>query len=113
MVLRISRLKDGQAILEYALVIAVFVSALIGMGAYVRRSMQGQLQAAGDQIGDQYAHGLTEGYESSHSSTRSLELNTPGWSHPVSISFSHGSFSSRKERDIVPLSESWYPGRDD
>ncbi len=87
MVKRGYRVKKGQSILEYTFVIAVSMGVLLGIGAYVIRAMQGQSQAAGDQMADQYAHGLNNGREHFSSKTSTFELSTPGWSHPISITF--------------------------
>ncbi len=45
---------NAQSTLEYAIVVACIVAALIGMQFYVRRGIQGRLRAAGDEIGEQY-----------------------------------------------------------
>jgi len=43
--------------LEYALIIAVVVGALLAMQVYVRRGVQGKLREATDDIGGQYSAG--------------------------------------------------------
>ena len=48
------RKKKGQSTLEYALIIAVVVAALLVVQIYMRRSVRGRLRASSDQIGDQY-----------------------------------------------------------
>ncbi len=110
---RYYRVKKGQSILEYTFVIAVSIGVFLGIGAYVIRAMQGQSQATGDQMADQYAHGLNNGREHFSSRTSTFELSTPGWSHPVSITFVGGSYSSQSERNLRPLDETWYPGSND
>ena len=45
----------AQSTLEYALVIACVVAALLSMQFYLKRGMQGRLRAAGDEVGEQYA----------------------------------------------------------
>ncbi len=47
----------GQSTLEYALIIAVVVGALLAMQVYMRRGMQGKLREATDDIGGQYSAG--------------------------------------------------------
>lgn len=52
-----SRFKTikAQSILEYAVIIAVVVAALLAMQIYVKRSFQGRFRQAADSIGEQYA----------------------------------------------------------
>lgn len=47
--------KRGQSTLEYAVVIAVVVAALVVMQLYVRRGFQGRLRQSADDIGEQFA----------------------------------------------------------
>jgi len=47
--------KKGQGTLEYAVIIAVIVAALIAMQNYVKRGMQGKLRESTDNIGEQFA----------------------------------------------------------
>ncbi len=42
--------EKGQSVLEYALIIAVIVSALMAMNVYVQRSVQSNLKTLEDQI---------------------------------------------------------------
>ena len=46
--------KKAQSTLEYAILIAVVVGALIGMQTYVKRGLQGRLKAATDDVGSQF-----------------------------------------------------------
>jgi len=45
---------NAQSTLEYAVVVACVVAALLGMQFYIRRGIQGKLRQAGDEIGEQY-----------------------------------------------------------
>lgn len=47
--------RRAQSTLEYAMVIACLAAALIGMQIYIKRSIQGKLRDAADEIGDQYS----------------------------------------------------------
>ena len=49
-----SKHKKAQAVLEYAIVIAVVVGVLLTMKAYLKRGFQGRLKAAVDPIGELY-----------------------------------------------------------
>lgn len=53
--------KKGQNTLEYAIVIAVIVSALIVMQIYIKRGFQGKLRSSTDNIGEQYSPTITTG----------------------------------------------------
>ena len=53
--------RNGQTLIEYAVVIACVVAALITMQSYVKRSLQGRLRSASDQIGEQYEPGKMSG----------------------------------------------------
>lgn len=45
----------GQSTLEYAVVLAAVVAALLSMQIYMKRGIAGRLRGAADSIGDQYA----------------------------------------------------------
>jgi len=47
--------KKGQSTLEYVILTGFVVAALIAMGVYMKRSMQGKLRESSDQIGEQYS----------------------------------------------------------
>ena len=51
--------KRAQSTLEYAILIAVVVGALIGMQTYVKRGLQGRLKAATDDVGTQFEPALS------------------------------------------------------
>lgn len=53
--------RQGQSSVEYALLIAVIVAALMGMQVYAKRGLSGKLRSASDSIGEQYAPGATTG----------------------------------------------------
>ena len=53
--------KKGQSALEFMVLIAIIVAALICMQSYVKRSVQGHMRNYADQVGDEdfYSPGLT------------------------------------------------------
>ena len=55
------RKLKGQSTLEYVMMIGFIVAALIWVGIYVHRGMQGKLRESADQIGEQYEAGNTTG----------------------------------------------------
>lgn len=44
----------GQSTLEYVILLGFVVAALIAMGVYMKRGMEGKLRESTDQVGDQY-----------------------------------------------------------
>jgi len=63
--------RRGQSTLEYALIIAVVVGALLAMQVYFRRGVQGKLREATDDIGGQYSAGnVTAKYVTSQSADK-------------------------------------------
>lgn len=51
----------AQTSLEYAVIIACIVAALLAMQVYVKRGIAGKLRSAADDIGQQYDPGNTTG----------------------------------------------------
>ena len=51
----------AQSTLEYVILIGFVVSALIAMGVYMKRGIQGKLRESTDQIGEQYSAKHTTG----------------------------------------------------
>ena len=47
--------RKGQSTLEYALVIAIVVAALLAMQIYIRRGISGRLKQSTDDIGEQFS----------------------------------------------------------
>jgi|WetSurMetagenome_2_1015567.scaffolds.fasta_scaffold1130210_1 hypothetical protein len=55
-----SHKRKAQSTLEYTMVFACIVAALLGMGIYIKRGFQGRFREAADQIGDQYSAKTTK-----------------------------------------------------
>lgn len=51
---KMNKFKKAQVSLEYAIVIAVFVAALISMKVYLKRGIQGNFRKVADGIGSPY-----------------------------------------------------------
>ncbi|MBI3319019.1 MAG: hypothetical protein HYZ89_00300 [Candidatus Omnitrophica bacterium] len=69
----------AQATLEYAVVIAVIVAALLAMQIYMKRGVQGKLRDATDQVGEQYRPANTTSSYTVHSqSTRQDTVDQDG-----------------------------------
>ena len=52
--------RKAQSALEYAMVVICIAGALIAMHKYIKRSMQGRLRDAADQVGEQYSAQTTK-----------------------------------------------------
>ncbi len=53
--MRYFRRNKGQSLLEYSLILAAIVIAIVFMQTYVRRGVQGRLKSSADQIGEQFS----------------------------------------------------------
>ena len=51
--------RKAQSTLEYAVIVAVVIGALLAMQVYIKRGVQGRLRSSTDNIGDQYSAGNT------------------------------------------------------
>ena len=49
--------SKGQSTLEYAVIIAVVVGALLAIQIYMKRGVEGKLRGSADSIGEQYSAG--------------------------------------------------------
>ena len=49
----------GQSTLEYVILVGFIVAALIAMGVYMKRGVQGRFKESTDQVGQQYSPGYT------------------------------------------------------
>ena len=48
------KIKRGQSVLEYAILIVIIIAALLTLQTYIKRGISGRLKSATDDIGDQY-----------------------------------------------------------
>ena len=63
----------GQATVEYAVIIAVIIAALLAMQVYMKRGVQGKLRDATDQVGEQFNPLNTSGTWTYHSQANRTE----------------------------------------
>jgi Flp pilus assembly pilin Flp len=110
--MRRDRHRKGQSAVEYAFVIALVALVFISMQAHIARGMRGQIQAGTDQLADQYAYGLTYLYEHNTNSSSNVEVNTPGFNHPNTITTVGGHQLSTSLKGVRPLDETWPPTYD-
>lgn len=69
--------KRGQSTLEYAVIIAVIVGALLAIQVYIKRGVQGRLKQASDDIGEQFSPGASTYNYTTTTTTLSDESTTP------------------------------------
>ena len=75
------RKKRGQSTLEYALIIAMVIAALLVLQNYMRRGVTGRLKASTDEIGRQFdtTGNFTTAYKlESNGMTTTTEERAPG-----------------------------------
>ncbi|MDD5130710.1 MAG: hypothetical protein PHS66_06680 [Candidatus Omnitrophica bacterium] len=70
--------KRGQTTLEVVILIGFVVAALIAMGVYIKRGMQGRLRESADQIGEQYSAGNTTSTYTTTTGMTQVENMTAG-----------------------------------
>ncbi|MCK9432776.1 MAG: hypothetical protein PHN16_05920 [Candidatus Omnitrophica bacterium] len=70
--------KRGQTTLEVVILIGFVVAALIAMGVYMKRGIQGRLRSSTDQIGEQYSAGNTNSEYTTSVSLQQTENMTSG-----------------------------------
>jgi len=70
--------SKAQSTLEYAVIIAVIVGALIAMQIYIKRGVQGRFREASDQIGEQFSPETTTYTYTTTTNTAQTENLTDG-----------------------------------
>lgn len=70
--------KKAQSTLEYTIVIAVIVAALIAMQGYFKRGVQGKMRQSTDDIGDQFSPNATTGSVTNAGSVTSADNYVQG-----------------------------------
>jgi cytoskeletal protein RodZ len=65
------RIRKGQSILEYAVLICVVLAALLVMQVYIKRTYQGRLKTDADSVGEQYSPGHTTSVTQTNTSSNS------------------------------------------
>ena len=98
--------KAGST-LVYAWTIVFIISAGLFMQNYYKRSFQGMLQGAADNIGKQYASGKTNDHSHQEHSSTTVEVKTAGLNNPTLITLTWGKASGYSQRKIESLDETW------
>ena len=68
----------GQTTLEVVILIGFVVAALIAIGVYMKRGIQGRLRDSTDQIGEQYSAGNTASTYVTKTEMTQVENMAPG-----------------------------------
>lgn len=95
--------KKAHSSLHYALLIGLMVAVALTMQNYLKRGVQGKIQATSDQISEPYDYGFTAGHERFNSSTHSFEFTTAGWNHPTTVTHTEGDYNSHNRHSFRPL----------
>ncbi len=72
------KMSRGQSTLEYALIIAVVVGALLAMQIYMKRGMEGRMRKAADDIGKQFEADKTYVEQTTVKEGTSVEITQGG-----------------------------------
>ena len=94
----------GQSTLEYAVLIAVVVAALLAIQIYMKRGVEGKLRSASDDIGQQFDAHRTESQSITTRTGTSVEVTNGGSSVTYGDGINLGSepeVSTRKETETV------------
>jgi len=84
----------AQSALEYAMVIACIVAALIAMQIYIKRGLQGRFRDAADEIGEQYSAKTTN---SSLTQTYTSNVTINGTPRFINVTVSGGTGPETRE----------------
>jgi len=68
----------GQSTLEYAMIIAVVVGALIAMQIYMKRGMEGRMRQSADEIGKQFEADATKVVSTQTRKGKTVETTVAG-----------------------------------
>jgi len=99
--------KAQVHVVEFSFLVVLLIGSFLYFQNFLKRSAQGQLQAAGDQIGDQYAMCLTTGREHQGANSFFFQLNTAGLNNPTRITVTTGNYRSTMIRRLRGLAEVW------
>jgi Flp pilus assembly pilin Flp len=105
----LTKMNNAQSTLEYALILAVIVGALLTMQNYLKRSVQGKLAATADEIGEQYSPGLTSKVDHLESRVARIgEITQQGENGQTETTVTGGHQEQNSRREIKSLeTEKW------
>lgn len=99
--------KKGQSTLEYAVIIAVVVAALVAVQTYVKRGLQGRLRQASDDIGEQFSPGYTTSKRKA-SSTVTSEETVVGGRRPTTKTTSKQEQTTKTKEDVADSTQEYW-----
>ena len=99
--------KRAQSTLEYAIIIAVVVGALVAMQFYLKRGIQGRVRQSSDDIGEQFSPKLTVSNRTTNTSVDTHELVTGGTSPNTTTNTSQNQIRNVSENVSNLNVESW------
>ncbi|MFA5157455.1 MAG: hypothetical protein WC532_08775 [Candidatus Omnitrophota bacterium] len=89
--------KNGQSLMEYAILFSVVAAALLIMQFYVKRAYQGRIKQDADEVGQQYSPGHTASSiytNTMATSTTCIGGNCFGQDIPMGMTVTSGSTST-------------------
>jgi hypothetical protein len=90
----------GQSTLEYALIIAVTVSALMAINVYMKKGLQGRLKESTDQVGKQFDPGtFTTAYQTTSAGNSTTTEKRDVATGSTSSAVDAGQTSTRTENE--------------
>ena len=99
--------KRGQSTLEYGVIVAVIVAALLAMQFYLKRGVQGKLKQAADDTGEQYTPLNTTSNITTTSTVNSTET-VVGGSNPTTTTASDQTQTRTSNENVGSLDqEKW------
>ena len=96
--------KRGQSTLEYSVIVAVVVGALIAMQVYVKRGLQGKIRDSADQIGEQFSPSKSTANDISAINTNTTETVVCG-DKPTITTVSTQSQTSTSKQNVGALDQ--------
>ncbi|MDD4183386.1 MAG: hypothetical protein PHT53_06165 [Candidatus Omnitrophica bacterium] len=110
----LTKVRHAQSTLEYALLISVVVGGLLTMQNYLKRSVQGRLQASGDEIGEQYSPGLTFKQDNmfSNLTANMTESTIKGYNTQTTVNIGGMKQTQNSTRQIKSLDQEKWIGKD-
>lgn len=100
----------GQSTLEYGLIIAVVVAALLAINLYMKRGVQGKLKESTDQIGKQFEPGTaSSSWETaSTGTTTTTETRAAGTTGGITSNITSTEEIERSEHEAWGTASQYY-----
>ena len=99
--------KRGQSTLEYGIIIAVVVAALVAMEVYFKRGLQGKIRSASDDIGEQFSPGYTNANNTTVTTVTSTETIDGGENPTTTVARQQNQSRNSTENVATAGNEYW------